>query len=57
MNFCEYLYQKGKLEEKELQEIREKEEKPGKQLLRQHKFSPRQLTEFFSQYLREKETH
>lgn len=55
MEFCEYLYQKGKLEKEELLRLT-KEEKPAIQLLRQHKFSPRQLTEFFSQYLREKET-
>jgi len=57
MDFCEYLYQKGKLKEKEFEELVKQKEKPGKQLLKQHKFSPKQLTEIFSQYLREKQPH
>lgn len=56
MDFCEYLYRKGKLREEELRELANKE-KPATQLLKQHKFSPKQLTEIFSQYLREKEPH
>ena len=57
MDFCEYLYRKGELKEKEFHELSSKNEKPGKQLLKQHKFSPKQLTEIFSQYLREKQPH